>query len=155
MIILILLLCLHHYISLQWDVHCILQINMRCSWSVMEMWDHRSTSSRGRQQKPLNGELYTEASTVKPVLKGCSISKGMCPYMTVVPSQQVPLHIWKKEPRSEETSPVQRVSSHRSVPWRHIYCIEGGLSSECSLKTGLLYRGCPLIRVSLEDRFTV
>ena len=31
--------------------------------------------------------------------------------------------------------------------------MEGVLSSECPLKAGLLYRGCPLIRVSPEDRF--
>ena len=33
------------------------------------------------------------------------------------------------------------------------YCIEGVLLSECPLKAGLLYRGCPLIGGFLEDRF--
>ena len=31
--------------------------------------------------------------------------------------------------------------------------MEGVLSSECPLKAGLLYGGCPLIRVSLDDGF--
>ena len=81
------------------------------------------------------------------------------------------LKTWRKDRghRSQTVSPEQRVSSHRGVPWRWISCIEGVLSSECHLKqvyciegvlssechseTGLLYRGCPLIRMSLEDRF--
>ena len=56
---------------------------------------------------------------------------------------------------SHQRVPEDRFYCIEGVLEDRFYCIEGVLSSEWLLKTGLLYRGCPLIGVALEDRFTV
>ena len=101
----------------------------------------------------------------------CVPTSQVCPYIT-----GVCLHMRTPFCKSDSHSEgVREWLSFRGCPFSHqiqAYCTEGVLSSECPLKTGftaqrvsshqsvpwrqvLLHRGCPLIRVSPEDRFAV
>ena len=142
--------CLQGHLYIQMNLHGHLYIQMNLSsgtplytdepvfrdtsiyrWTFRDTSIYRWTCLQGHLYIQMNLSSGTPLYTDEPVFRDTSIYRLTCL------QGHLYIQMGKIGHHSKKMSSVYRVSSHRSVPWRHV----------------LLHRGCPLIRVSLQDRF--